>query len=82
MNVLTANELKVKGISAIDEQGEMGAIVTVHGVKKYVILPIDQYNQMRELELELAIRESRSELIEGNYFSGSIDDHIKRVKDV
>lgn len=73
MNIVTANDLKVKGISAIDEQGEKGVIVTVHGVEKYIILPIDQYNQMRELELELAVREARSEILEGNYFSDSIE---------
>lgn len=81
---ITANDLKVKGISAIDEivLDTNGVVITVRGVEKYIILPIEDYNQLREMELDYAIQESKKDIEEGNYFSGSIEEHMKRVSDV
>ncbi|OQA62421.1 MAG: hypothetical protein BWY39_01794 [Spirochaetes bacterium ADurb.Bin269] len=81
---ITANDLKVKGISAIEESAEdnQGVVITVRGVEKYVILPIEEYNQLREMELEYAIRESKKDIEEGRYFAGSIEEHMNRVGNV
>jgi len=79
---LSANDLKVKGITAIDEMtaGNDGVVITVRGKQKYVILPIDQYNQLRELELDAAIRESKREIEEGKFNTGTIEEHLARVR--
>lgn len=81
---ITANDLKVKGISAIDDMvnDNYGIVITVRGVEKYVILPIEEYNHLREMELDSAIRESKREIAEGKYYSGSIEEHLKRVGNV
>ncbi|HKL86332.1 MAG TPA: prevent-host-death protein [Treponemataceae bacterium] len=81
---ITANELKVKGITGIDEliADNDGVVVTVRGIGKYVILPIDEYNQLRELELDAAIQESKNDIKAGRVFSGTIEEHIKRVTHV
>ena len=81
---ITANDLKVKGITAIDElvSDNNGVVITVRGVEKYVILPIAEYNQLRELELVAAIQESKKEIEAGRFFTGSIDEHLKRVSNV
>lgn len=81
---ITANDLKTKGISAIDElvSDNNGIVITVRGVEKYVILSIEEYNQLRELELDAAILESKKEIASGNFFSGSIDEHLRRVSNV
>jgi prevent-host-death family protein len=81
---ITANDLKVKGISAIDDMvnDNYGIVITVRGVEKYVILPIEEYNHLREMELDSAIRESKREIAEGKYHSGSIEEHLKRVGNV
>ena len=81
---ITANELKTKGITAIDElvPGNDGVIITVRGKEKYVVLSMDEYNQLRELELEAAIQESRKNIAEGRFHSGSVEDHMKRITDV
>ena len=81
---ITANDLKVKGISAIDEivSANHGVVVTVRGVEKYIILPIEEYNQMREMELDYAIQETKKEIAEGKFFSGSIEEHLKRISNV
>lgn len=82
-NKITANDLKTRGVSAIDmvvrESEE--AIVSVRGKNTYVIMPIEKYNYYRECELEAAINETQKELKEGKYISETVDEHIKRVSD-
>jgi len=81
---ITANELKVKGITAIEElvPENDGVIITVRGKEKYVVLSIEEYNQLRELELESAIQQVRKEISEGKFKAGSIADHLERVSNV
>ena len=81
---ITANDLKVKGITAINElvSDNNGVVITVRGIEKYVILSIDEYNQLRELELDAAIQESKKEIASGNCFTGSIEEHLKRITNV
>ena len=81
---ITANELKVKGITAIDElvPANDGVIITVRGKDKYIVLSIEEYNLMRELELDAAIQDARRDIAEGKYSTGSISDHLKRITDV
>ena len=81
---ITANDLKVKGITAIDElvPDNDGVIITVRGKEKYVVLSIDEYNQLRELELDAAIQESRKDVEEGKFKTGSVDEHMNRIEDV
>ena len=49
-NVVTANELKTKGISRLDEITSNGdeAVISVRGKKRYVVLTLEQYNYLRE----------------------------------
>ena len=81
---ITANDLKVKGITAIDElvSDNDGVIITVRGKEKYVVISIEEYNQLRELELDAAIQEARKDIKEGRYNSGTIADHLKRIENV
>ncbi|OJF75586.1 MAG: prevent-host-death protein [Treponema sp. CETP13] len=81
---ITANDLKVKGITAINElvSDNNGVVITVRGIEKYVILSIDEYNQLRELELDAAIQKSKKEVEAGNFFTGSIEEHLKRITNV
>jgi len=81
---ITANELKTKGITAIDElvSGNDRVIITVRGKEKYVVLSMDEYNQFRELELDAAIQESQKDIAVGRFHSGSVEDHMKRITGV
>jgi len=80
-NIVTANELKTKGISRLDEIADRGeeAIISVRGKRRYVVLTVEQYNHLRECELEAAISEARKDLEEGRTLSESVEDHIKRI---
>ncbi len=80
-NTITANELKTQGVSLIDKvTSSVGeAVISVHGKTKYVILTIEEYNHLRECELENAIQESKKELKAGKIIEESVEDHIKRI---
>ena len=80
-NTIVANDLKTKGIRAISEVIEIAneAIISVRGKNKFVVLPIEDYNFLRECELESALAESKRDLENGNFIEESIDDHMKRI---
>ena len=83
-NIITANDLKVRGISIIDEvsSSNQEVVITVHGKDKYVILPIEEYNQLREYELDAAIKESMEDIKNGRIIEESVEKHLKRIKSV
>ena len=83
-NEITANDLKIKGITAIDDVTSNGyeAIITVRGKQKYVVMTMEEYNKLREYELEAAIIESEIDIKNGKFKKGSVEDHIKRLENV
>ena len=78
---ITANELKTKGVSIIennlDDANEL--IITVRGKESYVVMDIDYYNYLRECELETALHQAKAEVNKGEFVVESVDDHIKRI---
>lgn len=82
MASLTANDLKTKGIAAIEavlaERPE--AIVTVRGKDRFVVMDIDQYHHLRECELEAALAETRADVTAGRYVKESAEAHVNRLK--
>jgi PHD/YefM family antitoxin component YafN of YafNO toxin-antitoxin module len=81
MASITANQLKTKGVSALESVivEHKAAIITVRGKSKYVVMDLETYNHLRECELEAAIAETRKELEQGEVFNDTIDEHIKRI---
>ena len=81
MNTITANQLKTKGISAIEsnlnKQHEL--VITVRGKEKFVVMDMQHYNYLRECELDAALHETRSDYQSENYVTESVEKHIKRV---
>lgn len=82
MHSLTANDLKTKGISAIEavlaERPE--AIVSVRGKDRFVVMDIAQYHYLRECELEAALAETRADVAAGRFVKDSPAEHVERVK--
>lgn len=78
---ITANELKTKGISILNDETSEGdeVIITVRGKNKFVILPMEKYNYLRGCELEAALNESKKDIKEGKIFKESVEKHIKRI---
>ena len=80
-NVVTANELKTKGISRLDEITSNGdeAIISVRGKNRYVVLTLEQYNHLLECELEAALIETHRDLDRGDVIHESVEAHIQRI---
>ncbi len=81
---ISANDLKVKGVTLIDSvlEENQTAIITVRGIEKYVVLKISDYNKIRELELDLAIQESKADIAAGHFHTDGIEEHMKKVSNV
>ena len=78
---ITANDLKTKGVSAIEESaGKTGeTIITVRGKERWVVMDLEHYNYLRECELEAALNQARADVKAGRGITESVDDHIKRI---
>ena len=79
--IITANDLKTKGVTILDQESSGGneVIVTVRGKNKYVVLPIDKYNYLRECELEAALLETKRDIKEGKFIKEPVEKHLKRI---
>ena len=82
MPSIPANELKTRGVTAIEQAlaDRTEAIVSVRGKDKYVVMSFEQYAHLRSCELEAAIHEARKDLAEGRFVSESPVDHLKRIE--
>ena len=78
---ITANDLKTKGISILNDEtsSDDEVIITVRGKNKYVVIPIEKYNYLRECELEAALHESRKDIKAKKYRKESVEKHVKRI---
>ncbi|MFZ1748699.1 MAG: hypothetical protein WAU01_00835 [Saprospiraceae bacterium] len=81
--MISANELKIKGIKAIEEQltQTAEAAITVHGKVKYVAMTVEQFDKMRLAELEVAYMLCKKDIEDGNYTVETAEDHVKRLWD-
>ena len=82
MSHLTANDLKTKGVVAIESilAEHSDAIVSVRGKERFVVMDIAQYHYLRECELEVALAEARADLVAGRFVQESPEEHVARVK--
>ena len=78
---ISANELKTKGIAAIEAAlaHHSEAIVSVRGRKRFVVMEITQYNYLRECELEAALVETRTDVAAGRFVQESAEAHLARL---
>jgi PHD/YefM family antitoxin component YafN of YafNO toxin-antitoxin module len=81
MSHISANDLKTKGISAIEAalSESQEAIVSVRGKDRFVVMDIAHYHYLRECELEAALTETRADLAAGRFVQESAQDHLARL---
>ena len=82
MKTIAANELKTRGVSAIEKALESGAeaIISVRGQERYVVMDMEEYNRLRVCELEAALFETRQQLAAGEFVEESVDEHVARIR--
>ncbi|OEU49633.1 MAG: prevent-host-death protein [Desulfobulbaceae bacterium S3730MH12] len=81
MNTITANQLKIKGISLIENNlhDEHELVITVRGKEKFVVMDMQHYNYLRECELDAALHETEADYQAGKFVTESVEKHVKRV---
>ena len=84
MPSLTANDLKTRGIAAIEEAlgQQTEALVSVRGKDKYVVMEVAHYHYLRECELDAALAQSQADIAAGRYVVESAQQHMERVEAV
>lgn len=84
MNTVTANELKTKGVSAVETHLKVDeeVIISVRGQDRYVVMDMEKYAKLREYELTVALQEAKAYVDAGRYETESVADHMKRITDV
>ncbi|QAR32865.1 type II toxin-antitoxin system Phd/YefM family antitoxin [Geovibrio thiophilus] len=75
MNRISANDVKTKGVSALENE----TLITVRGEDKFVVLDMEYYNYLRGCELEKAIADSLKDLESGKYYKEPVEAHIRRI---
>ena len=82
MSQLTANDLKVRGIAAIEDAltHQTEATISVRGTQRFVVMEMAHYHYLRECELEAALVQSRSDLAAGRVIQETAEAHMTRLE--
>ncbi|QUX96536.1 prevent-host-death protein [Marinomonas sp. CT5] len=83
MSVVTANDLKTKGVSAV-EAGllkDEKVIISVRGRDTYVVMDLHKYAKFKEYELEIALIDAKADIEGGRYSKSSVCEHMQQVND-
>jgi hypothetical protein len=81
MNHISANDLKTKGIAAIELalSDAPEAIVSVRGKDRFVVMEVAQYEYLRGCELDAALAQTRADLAAGRVVQESPQAHLDRL---
>jgi len=82
MSSISANELKTRGVSAIEAvlSHQPEAVISVRGKERFVVMDMAQYHYLRECELEAALMQTRADLAAGRFVKESAEEHVARLK--
>jgi PHD/YefM family antitoxin component YafN of YafNO toxin-antitoxin module len=82
MTHLSANDLKTKGISAIEAllATQPEAMISVRGKERFVVMDVAYYYYLRECELDAALAQSRADVAAGRFVAETADQHMARLE--
>ena len=81
MNTINANELKKRGVSAIESAllHDSDVAISVRGQTRFVVVNLDYFQQLREYELEKAVRDAKEDLAAGRFVIETAAQHKERI---
>lgn len=81
MPSLTANDLKTRGVAAIEATlaNQPEAVISVRGKDRFVVMEVAQYHYLRECELDAALAQSQADVAAGRYVVESAQQHMARL---
>ena len=79
--IVTANEVKTKGVSLFDYMFEKfnEVVINVRGKNKYFVVPFEEYEEYRAYKLDIAYKEVMEE-IEVGRFHTDINRHFDEIE--
>ena len=82
MPPLTANDLKTRGVAAIEAllATQPEAIISVRGKERFVVMDVAHYHYLRECELDAALAQSQADMAAGRYVVESVPQHMARLE--
>ncbi len=83
MNAIDANDLKTYGISIIETALAKASeiAISISGKQRFVVMDIEKYQNLQELELEIALTQAKADIVAGHYAIESVDAHLQRLHD-
>ena len=77
MNILNANDLKVRGVTAIEAalENAQEVSISVRGERRFVVMGLEQYQHLRECELEAAWLATQADRVAGRVRNISAAQH-------
>lgn len=81
MSHLSANDLKTRGVSAIEAAlaDHSEAIISVRSKDRFVVMDMAQYHYLRECELDAAIAASKTDVAAGRYKIQTPQEHVDEI---
>ena len=79
--MISANDLKTKGIACLEESliDKTEDIITVRGKECFVVMKVEQYHHLREMELEAALYEAQRDIATGQFSKDSVNQHVDEL---
>ena len=81
MSQLTANDLKTRGVAAIESllATQPEAMISVRGKERFVVMDVAHYHYLRECELDAALAQSQADVAAGRFVVESAAAHTARL---
>ena len=82
MSQLTANDLKTRGVAAIESllATQPEAMISVRGKERYVVMDVAHYHYLRECELDVALMQTKVDVAAGRAVVESAQAHMDRLE--
>jgi len=82
MQSLTANDLKTRGITAIEESlaKQPEVVISVRGKERFVVMDLAHYHHLRECELDAALAQTMQDMAAGHYVIETAQQHMVRME--
>ena len=82
MSQITANDLKTRGVAAIESllATQPEAMISVRGKERYVVMDVAHYHYLRECELDVALMQTKADVAAGRTVVESAQAHMDRLE--
>ena len=79
--VISANEVKTRGVSIFGEMLEKfdELTINVRGKNKYVVMDIERYRELRALELDILYEKAMEYIKHGRYKTMTVEEHLREL---